>query len=297
MASKKRPKPLSHGRPPIQKEKERMSSKLSATIIRSHHRLNKDLAAAVKRGDQDTIQRLEKAIKENGGLKQYQAASKQGQSASRGGDSSKILVQWLQDADILPTTTATSNPNPNHPPPNTTTKPLKLLEIGALSTKNAISQFPTRVEVTRIDLHSQGPGILQQDFMQRPLPSSSDEKFDVVSLSLVLNYVPDPVQRGEMLRRIPLFLRQQSACELGKEKLPALFLVLPLPCIQNSRYLSEDLLLAIMRTLGFEVTQRKLSNKLCYYLFQLVGTGSGEGVKKRVVRDGPGMNNFCVVVE
>lgn len=40
--------------------------------------------------------------------------------------------------------------------------------------------------MTRIDLNSQGPGIEKQDFMDRPLPTSDQSRFDILSLSLVL---------------------------------------------------------------------------------------------------------------
>src|SRR5689334_22314685 len=97
MAVKKRAKTLAHGRPPMTKSREQMSSKQSRTIIRTHHRLEKEKAAAAKTGDEIAVQKIEQAIHKNGGLKTYQSASKQGQANSRGGDSSKLLVTWLQD--------------------------------------------------------------------------------------------------------------------------------------------------------------------------------------------------------
>lgn len=52
-----------------------------------------------------------------------------------------------------------------------------------------------------IDLHSQHPRILEQDFFTRPLPSAADEAFNVISCSLVLNFVDRPEDRGECSRR------------------------------------------------------------------------------------------------
>ncbi|KAF2446255.1 hypothetical protein P171DRAFT_430445 [Karstenula rhodostoma CBS 690.94] len=291
MAVKKRQKTLSHGRPPVSKPKERMTSQRSRTIIRTHHRLHKEHASAVKKGDTKLAENITKAIEENGGLEVYQAASKQGQSKDRGGDSSKVLVDWLRGANVLDRTKETVDGDDAY-------SVLRCLEIGALSTSNEISKYPKRIEMTRIDLNSQGAGIKKQDFMERPLPNSASERFDLISLSLVLNYVPDPSQRGEMLKRITQFLRHTVTNQkINASVLPALFLVLPLPCVDNSRYLDEQLLLRIVTNLGFKLTNKKKTPKLCYYLFSLAGTSNSAKTQKKKVRDGPAMNNFCIIVD
>ena len=278
MAVRKRLKTLAHGRPPVSKPKERMSAQQSRTIIRTHHRLQKAHAAALKRGDTQAAEDLQKSIDKNGGITTYQAASKQGQAKDRGGDSSKVLVDWLRQANVLDR--------------KSTGDALRCLEVGALSTQNEISKLPGVVDMTRIDLNSQGAGIEKQDFMERPLPASRSECFDILSLSLVLNYVPDAPGRGEMLKRVTKFLRAGDG-----QTLPLLFLVLPLPCIDNSRYLDEPRLLQMMESLGFAMINRKITPKLCYHLFSLTGSGSGARFEKKKIRDKPGMNNFSVVVE
>ncbi|USP75840.1 hypothetical protein yc1106_03114 [Curvularia clavata] len=287
MAVKKRPKTLSHGRPPISKPKERMTSERSRTIIRTHHRLQKEHAAALKKADLSTAEEIARAIEKNGGIKTYQAASKQGQAKDRGGDSSKVLVEWLQKSHVLPAK------GKNHSIPE-----LRCLEIGALSTKNEISKYSGAINMTRIDLNSQGPGIEKQDFMQRPLPTTDSERFDIISLSLVLNYVPDAVGRGEMLKRLTKFLRTNTAkVDSSLPTLPALFFVLPRPCVDNSRYLDEALLLQIMGRLGFNMSCSKKTSKLSYYMFVSTTEPTKATTEKRKIRDGPGMNNFCIVVE
>ncbi|KAF2680147.1 hypothetical protein K458DRAFT_393120 [Lentithecium fluviatile CBS 122367] len=288
MAVKKRQKTLSHGRPRISNPKERMSSQRSRTIIRTHHRLQKEHAAAVKKGDTKLAEKIAKDIEENGGLKVYQAASKQGQSKDRGGDSSKVLVEWLQDAGVIQSKNSTTEDK------GINSKQLRCLEVGALSTKNEISKFPQQIEMTRIDLNSQGPGIEKQDFMERPLPTSSEETFDMISLSLVLNYVPDPAQRGEMLKRLTHFLKNTTT---EGAVLPILFLVLPLPCVDNSRYFNELLLTRIMKNLGFSMRKKKKTSKLCYYLFSLTGKSNSVKTEKRKISDGAIMNNFSIVVD
>lgn len=154
--------------------------------------------------------------------------------------------------------------------------------------------------MTRIDLNSQGPGITKQDFMERPLPICYEEQFDIISLSLVLNYVPDAVGRGEMLKRADTFLRTMRTDEQTVS--PLMFIVLPLPCVNNSRYLDEDRLLAIMRSLKYSCEYKKWTKKLCYYLFS-AGAGRTRREKppssfeKKMIHDKPGMNNFCIVLD
>jgi 25S rRNA (adenine2142-N1)-methyltransferase len=290
MAVKKRQKTLSNGRPPTSKPKERMTSERSRAIIRTHHRLQKEHAAALKRGDAKSAEDIARAIEKNGGIKTYQAASKQGQAKDRGGDSSKVLVDWLQQSHVL----------------DPKARGLKdggkaqstCLEVGALSTNNEISKYSSAINMTRIDLNSQGPGIEKQDFMERPLPATDGERFDIISLSLVLNYVPDAPGRGEMLKRLTKFLRRGTVeADDPTSALPALFFVLPLSCVDNSRYLDDELLLQIMGDLGFTMRCSKKTLKLCYYLYVFTREPTNATTEKRKIRDGPGMNNFCIVVE
>lgn len=261
-----------------------MTAQRSRTIIRTHHRLHKQLAAAQKTGDSTRTQRLEAEIEKNGGIALYQAASKQGQANDRGGDSSRLLVEWLIELGVI---------DHKGRGKKSADKPLiRCLEVGALSTANEISKFPNAIEMTRIDLNSQGPGIETQDFMERPLPLSDEERFDILSLSLVLNYVPDAPGRGAMLQKIPSFLRTA-----GNGSLPLLFFVLPLPCIDNSRYVDENRLLGITTSLGFSVAKKKMTSKLCYYLLRWTGPVNQSRFEKKKIRDGPGMNNFAIAVE
>lgn len=293
MAIKKRQKVLSHGRPPASKPKERMTSLRSRTIIRTHHQLQKEHAIALKKGDTKLAANIAARIEQNGGIEVYQAASKQGQSKDRGGDSSHLLVQWLRDANVLG-----DEKTEGRELSSDSQSPLRCLEVGSLSIKNAISKYPKQIQMTRIDLNSQGVGIEKQNFMERPLPSNTSETFDILSLSLVLNYVPDSTGRGEMLKRVSQFLRRTQTPQGSTEtSLPVLFLVLPLPCVDNSRYLDEPLLLKIMTNLGFTLRREKKTTKLCYYLFSLTATSKRAKTPKQKVRDGPAMNNFCIVVD
>lgn len=214
-----------------------------------------------------------------GGIEVYQSASTQGQNSKRGGDSLKKLVEWLKDEHY-------------HYHNNLQDK-LHALEIGCLSPLNRISTSGIFREVTKIDLNSQSHSILQQDFMERPLPESENEKFNLISCSLVLNFVPSPKERGQMLKRITCFLKTPSTNNLS-----SLFLVLPLPCIENSRYFNNDILSNIMSMLGFTQVCYYAANKVAYWLFDWNGKiNNREQIKKREIASGSNKNNFCITLD
>ncbi|KAF4549392.1 25S rRNA (adenine(2142)-N(1))-methyltransferase-like protein [Elsinoe fawcettii] len=279
MPKSSRKKSLSSGRPGISKPAAaKLSARAGRTIIRTHHQLNKALEAAVKSCDHQKADELKRQIAEQGGLTSYQHASLLGQSEERGGDSSKVLVDWM----------TVRVKNDNHV--------LRVLEVGALSTSNACSKSKA-MAVTRIDLHSQQPGITEQDFMERPLPVTNEDKFDIISLSLVLNFVPDKEGRGQMLLRTCSFLDGETvAAKQGWR--PCLFLVLPAPCIQNSRYMTEAHLEEIMKALGYQGVESKTTSKLYYSLWELeTGLAARHKHFKRMeLNPGKTRNNFSVVL-
>ncbi|KAK4223709.1 putative methyltransferase-domain-containing protein [Podospora fimiseda] len=286
LKKKKQPKALSAGRPPVFQRPKSITRKATKALINKHHLLEKRKQQALSKGDATQVAAIDAEIEALGGLESYQEASLQGQRQDRGGDSSSVLMQWLQSS--LSAHKEASG------------RPLKMLEVGALSTQNVCSQSG-HFDIVRIDLNSQGEGILQQDFMERPLPKDDSELFDIISLSLVLNFVPDPKGRGEMLRRTTEFLRTPGRY-LDSPSLttnfPSLFLVLPAPCVTNSRYLDEDRLTDIMTSLGYVKVETKTTQRLVYYLWRKEATGkvSGKRFSKKEIRAGSTRNNFAVVL-
>ncbi|KAI9762353.1 MAG: 60S ribosomal protein L25 [Chaenotheca gracillima] len=285
----KRPKSFAHSRPPnfskLSASSSSLSSKVTRQKIRYHHQLQKQHAAAIAKGDDAAAKATAAQIEREGGLEAYQQASLTGQSNERGGDSSRVLMEWLQ-----PVSDGLTKSYENGK------QKLKLLEVGALSTSNASTRSKL-FEVTRIDLNSQDKGILKQDFMERPLPSHEDNKFDVLCLSLVLNYVPDALSRGEMLRRTTRFLKENNTDMEEVQFCPALFLVLPAPCLSNSRYLDDNRLRGIMTSLGYSLLQRKVSAKLDYSLWKFDAvTRVKTSYKKVEVRSGHLRNNFSIIL-
>lgn len=293
---------LRRGRPPrvITKSSSQvsLSARATRTLIRSHHQLQKAYARAIAANDHATAANLEAQIQANGGIESYQIASIKGQSVERGGDSSKVLIDWLAEkGGLLNHLTAAEERGLN-----IAGAKLRCLEVGALSTRNIISRT-AHIEVERIDLNSQEKGILQQDFMTRPLPrrkAGGSETFHLVSLSLVLNYVSDPQQRGDMLKRTAQFLNHEFPASFQgiHNTNPCLFLVLPAACVQNSRYLTEQRLLQIMKSIGYLLVKQKESNKLIYQLWEHPGDMNvdTQSFKKQELNPGRNRNNFAIIL-
>lgn len=296
---------LSHGRPPTLSAKRKpatISSQKGARLIRKHHQLSKAHARAIAAGNVAEAQRIKKEIESQGGIEAYQAASIAGQSLTRGGDSSKQLLLWLAPNSKKRRDIKAYLNNERQG------KRWSMLEVGALSASNECSTCGL-FDVTRIDLNSQTVDIEQQDFMKRPLPEEGgfgdDARFDIVSLSLVLNYVPDANGRGDMLRRTCRFLHpftESTSATADVLPVPALFLVLPAPCVTNSRYMDEELLGEIMNSLGYVLIFRKLSSKLVYYLWRCERPPSlqdhyQKAFRKVERRSGSTRNNFAVTLE
>ena len=71
----------------------------------------------------------------------------------------------------------------------------RLLEVGALKPNN-YEGIPW-IQVKPIDLHSRHPSIVEQDFLLFD-ETTNASSWDVISLSLVINFVPQPKDRGEL---------------------------------------------------------------------------------------------------
>lgn len=81
-----------------------------------------------------------------------------------------------------------------------------------------------------------------------------------------------------------------------------LFLVLPLPCVINSRYLSVRQMQDLMAVVGFELIKDHWKNggKVGYWLWAW-REPRRDGIRKRfekkqITEDGPKKNNFCILL-
>ncbi|KAH6918785.1 nucleolus protein [Coprinopsis sp. MPI-PUGE-AT-0042] len=270
------------------------SSKPQATrtVIREFHVLLKRQTFLQKRLSQQgtsaqhadirkELEEIEQRIEELGGLEGYQRMSAIGQNEDRGGGSHKLFIEWMKEEGVHEIKGK---------------EKLQLLEVGALKPDNYAS-VSSWISVSPIDLNSRHPQIHKQDFLLLP-PSENLGKWDAISLSLVLNFVPDAKDRGKMLRLCWDFLKEDGL----------LFIALPLPCLSNSRYLDFSHFTFLMHEVGFAQLKEKwkATGKMAYYLYRKTTQGQNSHLtpedkrqlfsKKEVLRTG-NRNNFCILLE
>lgn len=242
----------------------------SRTVIRKFHTLLKQQKSA----QGDALTNVNREIEKLGGLEAYQRMSCIGQSSDRGGGSEKVLIGWLKQMGC-----AAVAKEERH----------RLLEVGAVRPDN-YRNCASWMEVMAIDLHSRHPSILEQDFLLMD-PSQHREAWDIISLSLVLNFVPDGNDRGRMLVQAQSMLRLGGLC----------FLALPLPCVNNSRYITMEHMKELMDAIGFHQLEERWrpGGKMVYWLYQKKTPQKGcfdeRFSKKKVLCQG-NRNNFHILV-
>ncbi|KAH9030691.1 putative methyltransferase-domain-containing protein [Lactarius pseudohatsudake] len=219
----------------------------SRTVIRKFHTLLKQQKSA----QGDALANVNREIEELGGLEAYQRMSCIGQSSDRGGGSEKVLIGWLKQMGWA-APVAKENEKERH----------RLLEVGAVRPDN-YGDCASWIDVMAIDLHSRHPSILEQDFLLMD-SGQHREAWDVISLSLVLNF-------------------------------------LPLPCVNNSRYTTMEHMKELMDTIGFHQLEERWrpGGKMAYWLYQKKTPQEGchgeRFSKKKVLRQG-NRNNFHILV-
>ncbi|KAH7341822.1 putative methyltransferase-domain-containing protein [Rhizoctonia solani] len=262
--------------------------KSTRTLIRRFHVLIKRRAVLQKQkskpgaGDstlKTELEEIDAEIESMGGLEAYQNMSAIGQGKDRGGGSETVLIGWMRELGM-----------------DQSGGKVRLLEVGALKHDN-YGSCESWVACSPIDLRSRHPKIREQDFLKLDVDENKG-KWDVVSLSLVVNFVPDGEDRGKMLSIAHDILRPPSPSVNGG----LLFLVLPVPCVANSRYMTPDHLVSICARLGFTLIRDrcKSGGKVAYWLFarsdkQPTQT-STDFSKKTVLREGSDRNNFSILL-
>ena len=196
-ASRTMPKGSRRRKLPVTVEERHGSSstpRTSRTVIRKFHTLLKQQKSA----QGDTLTSITHELEELGGLEKYQHMSCIGQGTDRGGGSEKVLIGWLKQmgwADQKHRQVG-SDITPAKLDHYTSLIPTRLLEVGAVKPDNYHS-CASWIDVTPIDLHSRHPSILEQDFLCMD-QERHREAWDIISLSLVLNFAPDGRDRGTL---------------------------------------------------------------------------------------------------
>ncbi|XP_066285745.1 uncharacterized protein [Branchiostoma lanceolatum] len=261
-----------HKKKKKQKPKPITEVRVDRSVISKLHVLNKELDAV--RSDQSLSRstkqaranQLETEIQKIGGLDAYQAASKRGACCHGNTTTSNWVIKQLKKFKVKPATEETR---------------LRLLDVGALDNHY---QRHSWLDCTAIDLNPQTDSVIKADFFDYQVEEGC--KYDVVVLSLVINFVGDPKKRGDMLRH---------CCQVTKEN-GHLFVVLPLPCLSNSRYLTHKLFCDMLDSLGFQKLSSHDSKRLSFFVFQKTGKRRSKSFPKQVVRKGPSHNNFSIIL-
>jgi 25S rRNA (adenine2142-N1)-methyltransferase len=232
--------------------------------IARFHTLEKELARTEDEGKRRQLLREQEKL---GGLKAYQDASLFGGDRQRGGETGKWSAQALAEA-------------------LGSQDPIRLLDVGALS--GSSYEKSGWISTTSIDINPRSDAVLKYDFFDYPRPAAEQERFDVVALSLVLNFVGDLGDRGRMLVHAHDYVKRQGGY---------LFVALPLACVDNSRYLDHARFRAILASCGWSVVRQDDSARLTRWLCRQESK-SWDGVewKKKEIKKGVKLNNFCIVV-
>lgn len=248
-----------------------ISSRKDRKIITEYHTLNKTIDSVRKnpsilREDKAAQIAVLEAKKEKiGGINAYQKASKLGEARHGGFNSAKWVLKQLRAFKVYANRTEDEK--------------LKVLDVGALV--NNYKKHAKWIQCTPIDLNPQSNEVVKADFLKL-----DDKKYHVVVLSLVVNFEGDIRKRGDMLRKCPKLTLDQGY----------LFIVLPLPCLDNSRYLNEELFVSMMESLGFDVCARHSSKKLSFFMFRKTRQVQVKSFPKKILRKGGNHNNFAIVL-
>ena len=255
-----------------------INSRKDRKIIGEYHTLNKKIDAvrrnpSISKEDKETkIAELQVKREKLGGIEAYQQASKLGEARHGSFNSAKWVIKQLKALKVFPVQKSTEIHVANNK--------LRLLDVGALD--NNYQKHVKWIHCTPIDLNPQSSKVMKADF----LALQGKQLYEVVVMSLVVNFEGDVRKRGDMLRKCETLIVDQGY----------LFFVLPLPCIKNSRYLNEDLFVSMMDSLGFDVSAKHNSNKLSFFMFRKTRQCQAKSFPKRVLRKGGNHNNFAIVL-
>ena len=271
--SKAKKKMKKKGKKPIVE----IHSRKDRRIITEYHTLNKRIDSvrrnpSIHKEDKASqIASLEAKKEKLGGINAYQKASRLGEARHGSFNSAKWVLKQMKAFNVRELKANETK---------TEEEKLRLLDVGALD--NNYKKHLKWMQCTPIDLNPQSNEVIEADFLKL----DGKAKYDVVVMSLVINFEGDTRKRGDMLRKCQELIVDQGY----------LFIVLPLPCLSNSRYLNEELFISMMGSLGFDVCARHSSKKLSFSMFRKTHPVQVKSFPKKVLRKGGNHNNFAIVL-
>lgn len=126
---------------------------------------------------------------------------------------------------------------------------LRTLEVGAVNLQLSSCAY---LDVLPIDIRSRHPQIKELDFFKLELVEA---QYDVISIAMVLNCVPNESLRGEMLVRSRAMLKPDGL----------MFVVLPRRIVDEARMNSW---VAFFSSMGFAMRHHEFSPKISYFCFE-----------------------------
>ncbi|TMW62390.1 hypothetical protein Poli38472_009883 [Pythium oligandrum] len=165
--------------------------------------------------------------------------------------------------------------------PKSKEPPLRTLEVGAINTQLLSCPW---LNVRAIDLNSKHEKIEQCDFFSLK-PSG---EYQVIVSSMVINCVPDAPSRGRMLQ---LYYEHLQPSGL-------LFLMLPLLCLRNSKFMTIKRFREILEAVGFHIKETKDSPKVSFFCLEKLPDKQPSGKKfpQQMLVPGAKRNAFSVVL-
>ncbi|GMI23864.1 hypothetical protein TrCOL_g4462 [Triparma columacea] len=237
-------------RKPIPLVRPLKSRKLARTITTQFHVLTHARSSLPPSATAE-LKEIDDKLEELGGRKSYQEASQLNTSVF---STSKWVVGRLGAMGILEgkvlEETSTKKPK------KLKRRPISVLEVGCINTQlqDASRKPGVRMNVRSIDLRSTSSQVEVADFNALPI-EEEEERYDAIVCSMVINCVPTAVSRGEMLTRLRRFTKVGGV----------VFLMLPLMCVNRSKYLDKPGFTGMLEDLKFEVREVKETPKILFY--------------------------------
>ena len=255
-------------RKPIPLVRPLKSRKLARTITTQFHVLT-HARSSLPPSATAALKEIDDKLEELGGRKSYQEASQLNTSVF---STSKWVVGRLGAMGILEgkvlekgegsltasntSSNTTSTAASTKKPKKLKRRPISVLEVGCINTQlqDASRKPGVRMSVRSIDLRSTSSQVEVADFNALPI-EEEEERYDAIVCSMVINCVPTAVSRGEMLTRLRRFTRVGGV----------VFLMLPLMCVNRSKYLDKPGFTGMLEDLKFEVREVKETPKILFY--------------------------------
>ncbi|CAJ1930265.1 unnamed protein product [Cylindrotheca closterium] len=253
------------------------SRKKARQVTTLFHKLTRERDHALAQKNTAEVTRLDRQLEEMGGREEYQRAS---QLSTSFHSTSKWVIGglarfgWLHGIPVVETTKKDGDEGPQKvgKKGKKRRRPTRLLEVGAINAElldaaeqkevadgNAVAKPKYNLSVRAIDIHSMDKRIEEQDFLKIPFASSvTEERYDVIVCSMVLNCVTTPMDRGKMCARLYHHLRPGGR----------LFLTIPKFCLTKSAFLTPELFLELLgeKGVGFEIEETKESPRVSFFI-------------------------------